>query len=409
MFWKRKPPTAQGEMASPEPSASREALTPLQPLPTACGIPGLRVRTAHAPSGEPLLWVFDASVAAGRVRGHTTPAFGAGAPERLTERLSEEVPPFGLIVAAGSAATGEGALSRGFVDAVSAMGGSVGLPDALVACVGPTAGVPAAGPVTAAAQTLTELPADERLQNRKPAAPQRRHPSEPFHVAFPFMDVGGEVRVAGWFWPDPAVMVWVSDVPLGRGAVEELIDDLWTAGPEAWAMTGDAHPGDAVLILSAAPGPEAAPADERVETLRTAPRVGTEKLLKATCVPQGAVPTLTIEGAADLTEAAAAARVWTRTLTRLHAAVNLSSSEKAEILFRAMAATPLVGIERSRMGVEPFIREGRLMDGALALQEIPEECVLTLGRGAARGFWPLREAARSKDAVNDRKKAEQER
>lgn len=409
MFWKRKPPTAQGEKASPEPSTSRETLTPLQPFPTACGIPGLRVRTAHAPSGDPLLWVFDASVAAGRVRGHATPAFGAGAPERLTERLSEEVLPFGLIVAAGSAATGEGALSRGFVDAVSAMGGSVGLPDALVACVGPTAGVPAAGPVTEAFPTLTELLSDPDCGIRKPTAPQRRHTSEPFHVAFPFMDAGGEVRVAGWFWPDPAVMVWVSDVPLGRDAAEELIDDLWTAGPDAWAMTGDAHPGDTVLILSAAPGPEAAPADGRVETLRTALRVGTEMLLKAACAPQGPVPTLTIEGAADLTEAAAAARVWTRTLTRLHASPNLPPSTRAEILFRAMAATPLVGIERSRMGVEPFIREGRLMDGALAAQAIPQECVLTLGRGAARGVWPLRETARSKDAVNDRKKAEQER
>ena len=132
-------------------------------------------------------------------------------------------------------------------------------------------------------------------------------------------------------------------------------------------------------------------------------------LLRAACAPQGPVPTLTIEGAADLTEAAAAARVWTRTLTRLHASPNLPPSTRAEILFRAMAATPLVGIERSRMGLEPFIREERLMDGALAAQAIPRECVLTLGRGAARGFWPLREAARSKDAVNDRKKAEQER
>lgn len=408
MFWKRKPPTAQGEKASPEPSASRETLTPLQPFPTACGIPGLRVRIAHAPSGDPLLWVFDASVATGRVRGHATPAFGAGAPEHLTERLSEEVPPFGLIVAAGSAATGEGALSRGFVDAVSAMGGSVGLPDALVACVGPTAGVPAAGPVTEVFRSLTALPSGPDVGFQKPDV-HAKHPSEPFHVAFPFMDAGGDVRVAGWFWPDPAVMVWVSDVPLGRGAGEELIDDLWTAGPDAWALTGDAHPGDAVLILSAVPGPEAAPADERVETLRTALRVGTEMLLRAACAPQGPVPTLTIEGAADLTEAAAAARVWTRTLTRLHAAANLSSSEKAEILFRAMAATPLVGIERSRMGLEPFIREGRLTEEAMALQAIPRECVLTLGRGAARGFWPLREAARSKDAVNDRKKAEQER
>lgn len=366
----------------------------------AYGIPGLRVRRSalkatlgEGAAGADDLWVFDAAVVAGRVRGHATPAFGAGAPERLAERLAEDAVPYGLVVAGGSAATGEGALSRGYADAVGAATEMLGLTDPLTACVGPTLGTPVAGPVMAAFPALTDVGEAEEFVpggGCPEARPESGSVAPPFHAAFPFMDAGGEVRVAGWFWPDPAVMVWVSDLPLGRSAAESLLADLWTTGPEAWALTGDAHPGDALMLLSAAPGLEVTAADERMTTLRQALLVGTEMLLRkaAQASSSAGVPTLTIEGAASAAECAAAARVWVRTLTRLH---RLPRSTWGERLFRAMAATPLVGVERSRMSLPPFIREGRIVEEALATEDMPLECVLTLGRGAARTVYPLRD------------------
>lgn len=369
-------------------------------LPSAFAIPGLRVCRgeaadaltgrlggAHVPAGElsaeifsaPVsVWTFEASAAAGCVRGGR---FSDGAPERLKTALAAAQPPDLFVAASGSAAAGDGLLSEGYADALTLRAAAtLHARRAALAAVGPTNAVPAAGAALKALDGLRELdPQTEAALLRS----KETSPHEPIVCAFPLVDEAGSVNVAGWFWRDPAVMVLASDLPIAREAAQRLLDEVWLVGPDAWSIASGPHPGDALVLLSAAPGRPLALSDVRIPTLLRAWRLAAGILIRK-AVGEGRL--LRIEGAVDGRELSAAARVWVPAVERM---LRAEASCRQEILFRAMAATPLTGLERSRIDFPPFLHSGRAVPETEDRKSCPKEWTLKLERGIAEGVFPL--------------------
>lgn len=355
----------RGRGRAPERGAEAAAADSAGGAPSSFGIPGLLVSRSAA-DAPVSVWTFDADVAAGRVRGGR---FAEGAPERLARALEHPDPPDGLVVANQSAASGDGAISEGYADAVAAACAlRRGWRRPAFAATGPTAVPAAAGPVIASLEMMTPVLADAE--------------EDAVCCSFPLLDEAGAVQVAGWFWRDPAVMVLASDLPLGRDAARWLLDQLWAVGPGAWSVGRGPHPGDALMLLSSAPGKPLAAADPRAPTLLRAWRLAAEMLVARAL---GSAPSLRIEGAASAAELLAAAAVWVPAADALR---RLPPERRAERLFRAMAATPLAGLERSRMQMPPYLSAGRPLEMRGAP---PDACTLDLGRGLAGGLFPLQE------------------